>query len=92
MALYCYESVARAVEVFYALRRRWWPGSKRVLKDIAEAYPEVYRLADPALQPDEKQVRNTMALLRFVLDELGGPVLFEGDTGPKTPHARLDET
>ena len=90
MALYCYESVARAVEVFYALRRAGGP--KRVLKDIAEAYPEVYRLADPALQPDEKQVRNTMALLRFVLDELGGPVLFEGDTGPKTPHARLDET
>lgn len=73
LALFCYEAVSRAADIFYAERPAWYPGSKRVMKDLAASHPHLHGLVCSALRTDREQVRSTIALLDFVLEILGGP-------------------
>ncbi len=82
MALFCYEAVSRAVDIFYAERRAWYPSSKKVMKDLAATHPHLHDLVSSALRTDREQVRSTMALLDFVLlGILAGSRIGSGGTG-----------
>lgn len=73
MALLCYEAASRAIDIHYAECRVWYPGSKKVMEDLAVSHPHLHSLVSSALRTDREQVRSTIALLDFVLERLGGP-------------------
>ncbi len=72
MALFCYHAIRRAIDFFYAKEQRWYPGPKKVDRDLRNNHPTVHVLLSRALQTNKDQVKNTIKLVQNVLDALGG--------------------
>jgi len=84
MPLFCYQAILRAIDFFYAREQRWYPGLKRLDRDLQDNHPTVHQLLSRALETNKDQVKDTIKLVHYVLDALGGEKWdSEAKVGPK---------